>query len=87
MTDKWFDTLGIVRCGRWLAWGAGHGVMVRPDWLARAIVHSWNWLSCRALGHEWVPDIEVTPTGTTPDVRLTGEEFCPNCCATREGGA
>ena len=34
------EKFGIVRHGRWLAYGFNYGLRVRPDWLATAIVTS-----------------------------------------------
>jgi homospermidine synthase len=74
------ERLGIVRHGRWLAWGFNHGVAVRPHWFADAIVTGWNWLSCHLFGHEWMP--QMLWQGS--DVTLSEtDEFCPNCCAER----
>jgi len=78
--------MGIVRHDRWLAWGFNHGCVVRPAWLARALVSSWNWVSCHAFGHEWYPEMEWDEP--SDDVHAsTTQEFCPNCCATRQVSA
>ena len=77
------ERFGIVRHRRWLAWGYRGGVMVRPAWLARAIVTTWNWLSCHTLGHEWCPEIDCE---NGQPVFSETEEFCPNCPAVRRVG-
>jgi hypothetical protein len=69
----WTDDMGIVRLGRWLAWGYRHGLMIRPHWLAHLIVKKWNAASCRLFGHEWMSDL----------VQQEGREVCPHCCAER----
>lgn len=78
--------MGIVKHERWLAWGFGHGVMVRPQWLADAIVTVWNWVSCRAFGCQWYPEIIWDDAEDEPRASET-QEFCPNCCATRSVSA
>jgi len=84
--DLWFvlkdwKDMGIVRDRRWLVYGFHHGLMLRPYWLARRIVQTWNWVSCHTMGHEWFP--EVCQYSPTPAFSET-DEFCPNCCATRK---
>mgnify|MGYP001617173771 CR=1 FL=1 len=73
---------GVVRTGRWLAWGFNHGTVIRPSWLAHAIVTVWNWVSCHTMGHDWFPHIDWDRSKNEPRASET-QEFCPNCCAER----
>lgn len=50
--DDWKRSLGIVHHGHWLVWGDPGALAWMPEPIKEAVVHVWNEISCRLMGHQ-----------------------------------
>lgn len=57
---------------------------ILPKWFQHGIVHIWNGISCRIIGHYWFPELEERKGGIWQEGLVRWNcEICCDCGAKR----